>query len=86
MNPTKAKIILSHKKTSTDQWSSITGYSLGLMTPKSFFCDMQWYHNALCHLGKTCMELSVALYFFWKNLQWRLLFQKKQEMIQQFES
>ena len=25
-----------------------------------------WYHNALCHPGETCTELSIAQHFYWK--------------------
>ena len=29
---------------------------------------VEWYHNALCHPGETCTELSIAQHFYWKNL------------------
>ena len=29
---------------------------------------VKWYHNALCHPGETCMELSIAQHFYWKSL------------------
>ena len=29
---------------------------------------VEWYHNALCHPGETCTELSIAQHFHWKNL------------------
>ena len=30
---------------------------------------VEWYHNALCHLGENCTELYIAQYFCWKNLR-----------------
>ena len=30
---------------------------------------VQWYHNALCHPGETCTELSIAQHFYPKNLR-----------------
>ena len=30
---------------------------------------VEWYHNALCHQGETCTELSIAQYVYWKNLR-----------------
>ena len=29
---------------------------------------VEWYHNALCHPRETPIELSIAQYFYWKNL------------------
>ena len=29
---------------------------------------VEWYHNALCQIGETCTELSIAQHFYWKNL------------------
>ena len=30
---------------------------------------VEWYHNALYHLGETLTELSNSLHFYWKNLR-----------------
>ena len=30
--------------------------------------EVEWYHNALCHLGVTRTELSIAQHFYWKIL------------------
>ena len=30
---------------------------------------VEWYHNALCHLGETCTELSIAQHIYWKILR-----------------
>ena len=30
---------------------------------------VECYHNALCHPGEACTELSIVQYFYWKNLR-----------------
>ena len=30
---------------------------------------VELYHNFLCHSNETCTELSIAQYFYWKNLR-----------------
>ena len=30
---------------------------------------VEWYHNALCHPGETCTELSIAQHFYWTKLR-----------------
>ena len=30
---------------------------------------VQWYHDTLSHLGETQTELTIAQYFYWKNLR-----------------
>ena len=30
---------------------------------------VHWYHNVLCHLGKTCTELAIKQHFTWMNMR-----------------
>ena len=41
-----------------------------IVTPKLLEKQLvEWYHNALCHSGETCAELSIAQHFDCKHLQ-----------------
>ena len=61
--------IATEKPGSSKMYSHIYRHRI-IVIPKQILKSLlEWYHNVLCHPGKTRTELTIGQHFYWKGLQ-----------------